>query len=152
MMRKTLSNTLAALGLAIALTAGFGQVLIFGHSLRVDVRGVRSADGVVHVLVYDRAAAFEASSAMDIAAYRTLAAAEGEMSFAFHRLTPGRYAISVHHDENANNGFDTIDGAPLEGYAYSRNVGRRDLPTFDQAAFVLGKEVAISPIAMIYPD
>jgi uncharacterized protein (DUF2141 family) len=39
----------------------------------------------------------------------------------FEDLPAGTYAISIHHDENANGKFDTSLGMPKEGYGMSNN-------------------------------
>jgi uncharacterized protein (DUF2141 family) len=55
----------------------------------------------------------------------------------FPRITPGRYAVSVFHDENSNSKMDTnFMGIPREGVGASNNArGHFGPPKFDDAAF-----------------
>ena len=54
-------------------------------------------------------------------------------------LAPGRYAISVFHDANANAKLDTFAGIPKEGYGFSRNPSFKPrAPKFAEA------EIAVS--------
>jgi uncharacterized protein (DUF2141 family) len=55
----------------------------------------------------------------------------------FPRITPGRYAVSVFHDENSNGKMDTnFMGIPREGVGASNNArGHFGPPKFDDAAF-----------------
>ena len=54
-------------------------------------------------------------------------------------LPPGRYAVSVFHDANANGKLDSnMVGMPTEGYGFSRDVrGAMGPPPFEAAAFDL---------------
>ena len=55
----------------------------------------------------------------------------------FPGVAPGRYAVSVFHDENANGKMDTnFMGIPREGVGASNNArGHFGPPKFDDAAF-----------------
>ena len=47
-------------------------------------------------------------------------------------LPPGRYAVSLFHDQNSNARLDTFLGVPREGFGFSRNpVIRFGAPKFD---------------------
>lgn len=52
-------------------------------------------------------------------------------------LPPGRYAISVYHDENGNSKLDTgLFGAPKEPYGFSNNArGKFGPPDWEDAVF-----------------
>jgi uncharacterized protein (DUF2141 family) len=54
-------------------------------------------------------------------------------------LVPGRYAVSVIHDQNGNGKLDTnLVGLPTEGYGFSRDArGTIGPPGFEAAAFDL---------------
>jgi uncharacterized protein (DUF2141 family) len=54
----------------------------------------------------------------------------------FSSVAPGRYAIAVVHDENANGKLDRIMGLPSEGVGTSRDArGHFGPPKFEDAAF-----------------
>ena len=53
-------------------------------------------------------------------------------------VTPGRYAVSVFHDQNSNAKLDTFLGVPREGFGFSRNpVIRFGAPKFDSVGIDL---------------
>ncbi|MDA0996925.1 MAG: DUF2141 domain-containing protein [Proteobacteria bacterium] len=106
--------------------------------LTIEVSGLRSSQGTVHVAIYDRPEAFPKSDGMlnEITVPIT-----GKLATAlFSGLTPGRYAVAVYHDENSNNEFDQgLFGIPLEDFAFSN--GARAFfgpPSFSDAAIDLG--------------
>jgi uncharacterized protein (DUF2141 family) len=152
MKRKTLSNVLGIAGLAMALTVSFGGAFSKGQTMTITVDGVRSNAGVVHVLVYDEAKAFEASSATDLVTYATVPASADAISVGLHQVEAGTYALAIHHDENANDRFDTRGQTPLEGWGYSNNVGQLDVPSFADASFQFGDVAVGQSITMNYAD
>ena len=91
--------------------------------LTITVTGIRSADGLVRLAIFDNADEFpvgEKYAARDVPA-RAVA-----QTVVFTGLKPGRYAVAMHHDENGNKEMDTyFFGFPKEGYGFSR-----DAPVF----------------------
>lgn len=69
---------------------------------------------------------------------------------AFDKLSPGTYAVVVHHDENDNGKFDTnLIGIPLEGYGASNNhLPALSAPRWGESKFALergkSRELTIS--------
>ncbi len=112
--------------------------------------GLRSADGDVHVAVYDRPETFPDGEAM--AAETVLPATTSGVMAAFAGLAPGAYAVAVYHDENANHDFDRgMFGIPLEGYAFSNGATVfLGPPDFAEAAVRLGSDGAEITIEMNY--
>lgn len=150
MPRKTMSNLLAAIGVVLAVAVGFGPGAIMGKPLVVQVDGLRSDAGVVRLLVYDSAAGFEGGDLLDLAGYRVKDAVTGGVTLRLARMRTGEYAVMVHHDENANDVFDTQGAWPLEGWGYSNNVGQEAIPSFMAARVVFdGSPLTIS---MLYAD
>ncbi|MEX0693646.1 MAG: DUF2141 domain-containing protein [Rhodospirillales bacterium] len=103
--------------------------------LEVEVSGLASDQGRVHVALYDTPDAFPKSDGMLI---KTKVPIQGGVArVVFDDLKPGRYAVAVFHDENGNNSFDQgIFGIPLESYGFSS--GARAFfaaPSFEAAAF-----------------
>ncbi len=112
---------LAVAGLVFILSA-FGPVM--AAELTVEVLGLRSNDGAVHYGLYNQPGKFPdydgrfAGAQADIIERRAV--------MVFKDLKPGRYALAVYHDENANGEFDQfIFGLPLEDYGFSN-----DAPVF----------------------
>ncbi|MGI8931667.1 MAG: DUF2141 domain-containing protein [Sphingomicrobium sp.] len=61
---------------------------------------------------------------------------------------PGRYAVAVHHDLNANGDRDSQDGG---GYSRNPKVGLLNpKPAFDKAAFTVGSGPARVGVTLLY--
>ena len=65
--------------------------------------------------------------------------ANGSARCVFEKLTPGTYAVMVHHDENDNRKMDkNLLGMPLEGYGASNNrTHALSAPTWDESKVVV---------------
>ena len=118
--------------------------------LQVEVTGLRSGDGAVHLAVFATPAAFPRSEAM-LAEAIVRAKAAG-VHWVFAGLEPGTYALAVYHDENENREFDRgFLGIPLEGFGFSNDAqvffGPPDFA--DAAVTVPGKGTRIT-IRMTY--
>jgi uncharacterized protein (DUF2141 family) len=131
--------------------------------LRVDVAGLRSSHGVVLVGLYDSARSFD--RAIELAgadgflndpdrvagaALRVNAGLNGGVVFS--NLEPGRYAIIVFHDENANGRLDkNFFGVPTEPYGFSNDAqGFLGPPSFDDASILLGARDEVAVVDLIY--
>ena len=119
----------------LTLLGSFLPLSLAAAVLKVDVKGLASDRGDVHVALYDTPAAFPDSDGMII---ETKVLVHSGMARAiFDGLNPGRYAVAVYHDENGNHSFDQgIFGIPLEAYGFSS--GARAFfaaPSFEAAAF-----------------
>ena len=68
----------------------------------------------------------------------------------FDRLPPGKYAVTVMHDENDNQKLDkNFVGMPVEGYGVSNNkTYALHGPRWEESAFVLDGEPATVKIAI----
>ena len=106
--------------------------------LSVSLQGVSSQQGKLMVALYASEDAYKKKEPLQA---RSLPA-NGTRDLAFKDLTPGRYAIAVFHDENANGKLDRdANGLPLEAYGFSRNPGTRyGPPGFADAAVMLDKD------------
>ena len=111
--------------------------------LRVEVMNPRTKDGFVAAAVYDAAAGWlKEGQAVQVGRV-----AAGEKSvFLFANLPPGRYAVSVFHDENGNGKLDAnVVGIPTERYGFSRDArGKMGPPGFADAAIDLGADTTIT--------
>ncbi|MGB0504704.1 MAG: DUF2141 domain-containing protein [Pikeienuella sp.] len=137
-------------GTTLALLYVFLLPTLLGNELKIQVDGLRSTKGVVHILVYDDETAFAGSSTTDITAWASEAPTGERMVVSVGWLPPGRYAIVLHHDENADQVMNMENGLPIEGYAYSNNVGGQAEPKFSDAAFTFEQAHTLKPMKMIY--
>lgn len=102
--------------------------------LTVEVLGLRSGDGLVHFGLYDNPDTFpDKDGRLD---GTEVPISEGRAVSVFKGLKPGRYAVAVFHDENANGEFDQgLFGLPLENYGFSNKAFVFfSPPAFDSAA------------------
>lgn len=112
--------------------------------LTVEVRGLRSNGGAVHFGLYDKPGGFPEYDGR-IAGARTGIedGIKGWRAVAvFKGLKPGRYALAVYHDENANGEFDQfIFGLPIEDYGFSNGATVFfGPPSFEDAAVTVPAE------------
>lgn len=120
--------------------------------LTLNIDQLRSAKGVVSLVVFSNAGTFNSFDADQAEGFISQRAQTGQMTFSFHGLTTGEYAVSIHHDENRNGELDMVKAIPKEGYAYSNNVGKDADPTFAKASFFVSGKGASQDINMIYHD
>ena len=86
--------------------------------LTVEVLGLRSGDGLVHFGLYDNPDTFPDKDGRLGGTEAPITG--GKAVSVFKGLKPGRYAVAVFHDENANGEFDQgLFGLPLENYGFS---------------------------------
>lgn len=116
----------------------------------VDVRGLRSARGLIQACLTALPRAFP-DCRRDPAARRLTVAAQSGESLRFAALPPGRYAVSLLHDENGNGRADMALVVPREGFGFSRDAPVRfGPPPFSRAAFRVGEAPVIVPIRIRY--
>ena len=117
--------------------------------LDVEVHGVRNARGVVHACLSRSPRHFPDCRADPAALRQTVPAAARAMRFP--GVAPGRYALTLFHDENSNQRLDTLMGIPREGFGFSRNPTIRfGAPRFEQVSIELGGGVTRQSIRMQY--
>ena len=119
--------------LAVMLLLGAGPA---PTGVDLTVENLRNARGILQLCVTSDASYFPDCKGDPSAISRSVAASEPSATFS---LPPGRYAISLIHDENGNGKLDTTLGIPREGFAFSRNPKIRfGPPRFDEASFQVG--------------
>lgn len=122
-----------------------------GCLLTVHVDGLRNHKGVVGCAVFHSPAGWPEN---DVEAYtRAAIPVNGEsVSIRFAHVPPGRYALVVLHDENANHRLDrNLFHVPKEGFGFSRNprVGL-SAPSWRDAALELTCPATQVEIHLIY--
>ncbi|RYZ74012.1 MAG: DUF2141 domain-containing protein [Lysobacteraceae bacterium] len=141
-MNRNVASPLASIVLATALSLAATGAAVAGE-LTVNLHGIRVQGGLVKVAVVDSQQAWDGGAAP---VQVDGAPAQGETAkFTFKDLKPGRYAVMVTHDENANGKLDmNVMGMPLEGYGFSNNPSVMRKPTWEEAGFeVSGSDAAI---------
>ena len=129
------------LGLAAASPA-------YAEPLTVELDGVRSASGPLHISVQTREQFMQESG---VAGEIVRAPRAGAHRFSYE-LPPGEYAVSVWHDDNGNGQFDKNERhMPLDGWALTNGESLRGEPSFDQVRIVHGAAAAATVrLRMIY--
>ena len=120
--------------LALVVTASASPMLV----LDVEVQGLRNARGQIHASLTRNRAHFPDCSKDPEAIKRTTPASKPQLRFT--GFPPGDYALTVLHDENANDRMDKVLGVPKEGFGFSRSpVVRFGPPRFEQVRIALAK-------------
>ncbi|HFD11920.1 MAG TPA: DUF2141 domain-containing protein [Crenotrichaceae bacterium] len=144
---QLINRRLAVLTLSISLM--ILSYPIQGASLIVDVSGIDSAQGMVRVGLYDKAAGFpDEHQFMQGRVAPASDSVDGKLTVRFESVKPGDYAVAGYHDINNNDELDTnLLGIPDEPYGASR-AARNVLspPDYGDARFKLdavGKRISI---------
>lgn len=127
---------LAAAAVLFVLAAPAKPQAIPTSVIRVKIDGLHSDKGQVMCALFSSAKDFPRNA--DNAVARTQSAiAQGKAVCEFNGVVPGRYAVSIFHDENSNGKLDrNFMGIPREGVGASNNaIGHFGPPKFDAAAF-----------------
>ena len=139
---RFLRTAALSVGLFLTLTPRFLPLLEAQSTatVTVHVTGARNAKGKIRATLFRDAKGFpnDASQAVstqggDIDPQTSSAQIE------FTDLRPGNYAVSVFHDENANQKIDkNFVGVPKEGYGASNNPKKKmGPPNFEETKFQL---------------
>ncbi|MBX7541604.1 DUF2141 domain-containing protein [Qipengyuania sphaerica] len=136
---------------ALALGAG-APAADQGSTITVTVTNLRNADGVVLACMTTNEKSFPKCRGVAGAQAAKVAAHEGTLTLTFTDVKPGRYAIALLHDENANGKADRALGMmPKEGFGFSRDAPvRMGPPKFSDAVFEHGAQDRAMTIRMRY--
>ncbi len=116
------------------------------------VTGLRSAKGQVLACLTTQPRAFP-NCTKDPAAHKLTVpvVAGGTVRLDFGPVAPGRYAISMIHDENGNGKADMALFMPKEGFGFSRDAPVRfGPPSFNSAAFMVAEDAVQHSVRMRY--
>ncbi len=130
--RPGVGRTLIAIGAAALLLPAATPA----SDVTVTASGLRSEKGVVRACMTADPVRFPRCTG-DAASYRVTVPAGATVKLTFRNVAPGRYAIALLHDENANGKADrALSMIPKEGFGFSRDAPvRMGPPKFDAAAF-----------------
>ena len=127
---------IARLAVAILALAGLSGAapLDQPQSVSMALEGLRSGKGQILVCVTRMPQYFPDCTQDPDKRHFAVAAQGGAVTLG--AMAPGRYAIAIIHDENANGKLDTFAGIPREGVGFSRNPALRfGAPSFQSASF-----------------
>lgn len=136
---------IAAILLALPLSAATNP----SATLEVDVSGLRDGRGIIRACMTANPAHFP--NCQGDPAARTESVPGDARQIVFRGLPPGRYALAIFHDANANHRLDTFMGIPREGFGFSRNpVVRFGAPHFDKVNIDLPPGFARTSVKLQY--
>lgn len=131
--------------LLLLLAAANGSTATF----QIDVEGLRGSRGLIQACITRDPGHFPDCRGDPLAVTQTMPAASRQMRFV--GLSPGRYAVSLLHDANANARLDMLFGIPREGIGFSRNPAFRfGAPPFDAVDIDLSAGFTRTTIRMRY--
>lgn len=134
-LKQSLALTFATASLTIA---GAAQAL----TLTVEVTDARSTQGTVNAAVFNAESSW--LKAAEAARLVKVPTADGTTLLVFTDLAPGRYALSIYHDENGNGQLDkNVLGMPTERYGFTGNSGLMGAPSFTDAAVDLQADTTL---------
>lgn len=117
--------------------------------LEIEIEGLRNAKGVIQACLTRKARGFPDCEHDPQALTVTAPAGDGSVRFA--GFAPGRYAVTLFHDENQNRKLDKLIAVPREGFGFSRNPAIRfGAPGFDETEIELPAGITRHTIRMRY--
>ncbi|WP_395622069.1 DUF2141 domain-containing protein [Sphingomonas daechungensis] len=118
-------------------------------TVEVDLTALRNSHGTIHACMTRNPAFFPNCKKDPEALKQSVPANVRRLEFT--GVPAGRYALSVFHDENANQKLDTLVGIPKEGFGFSRNpVIRFGPPRFDKVSIELPSGFTRTSVRMQY--
>lgn len=108
-----------------------------GADLKIELTGLRSDRGVVHLCLTANHQRFLACKDDPAAVARTVPAGRAHQ-LDLGTVSPGTYALLIVHDENRNGRLDMMMGIPREGFGFSNNPAMRPrAPRWDEIRFTM---------------
>ncbi len=118
-------------------------------NLQVSISGASSDTGSIRILVFSKPSGFPDQVKQAVRSI-SLPSKNGQASFKLTDLPTGTYAIGVIHDQDNNGKLSTnAVGYPTEKFGFSNNPKVYfGPPSFEKAAFVLGKTAVSLEISL----
>lgn len=130
---------------AILALAVVAAVPAFAADLRIEVAGLRNANGTVYAAVCTEDQFLQPACTH----FGSAPASSGVVEVT--GVPPGTYAVQVVHDENDNRTLDRPGFLPTEGMGFSRDAPMRfGPPRWADASFELTEAGATVPLTMRY--
>lgn len=121
-------------------------------NIEVDITQVKNNDGLVRVVLFNKAAGFPGDHTVALQTIN-VDAKKDVTHVVFKEVPYARYAIAILHDENSNGKMDTnLFGIPREGYCVSNDAKGSTFgpPKFADAAFTLSEATKRLKVRMNY--
>jgi uncharacterized protein (DUF2141 family) len=119
-------------------------------SIAIEIGGLRSQRGQIMACMTTNPKAFPDCQKDPQALHLTAPAVNGEI-IQFKSVQPGRYAVALFHDENANGRMDKMMMMPREGFGFSRDAPLQfGPPKFGAASFAVGNTQVRTSIKVRY--
>ena len=117
--------------------------------LSVIVEQVRNSNGEIRLAIFDIPDQFPQGKELD---GKSVPAKLGVVTANFKGLSPGIYAVAIHHDENSDKKMNTnFIGWPQEGYGFSNDARVIfSSPVFEAASFDLDSGNKVVRLQVIY--
>lgn len=131
------SRLLFWLGLSLVLLSSNGFAQIECSSINVKIQNISNNSGVIACAIFESEEGFPKKFLKFASKVMITQIIGKDASFKFSDIKPGKYAISVIHDENYNGKLDTNWlGIPKEGYGFSSGAEvTLSAPSFSDAVF-----------------
>ena len=118
-------------------------------NLTVTVEQVRNSRGEIRFAIFDIPSEFPQGNELYS---KHIPAQLGIVTIRFYNLSPGAYAIAIHHDENSDGEMNTnFIGLPKEGYGFSNDAKVIfSPPVFEAAAFFMNLDDKSIRLRVVY--
>lgn len=105
-------------------------------TVELKITNIKSSSGKIHVAFYDQEESFKKSKNPYLLK-KFDSTEEAELQVQIEGVPPGKYAIAIYHDVNANEDLDkNFFGIPKEPYGFSNNPKAKwSAPRFNEIAF-----------------
>lgn len=115
------------------LLLGSAFQILAQNALTVNINNIKGDKGAIRVALFNQEDQFLKTAFKG----QEVTVSGSSVSLTFENLPAGKYAISVMHDENANDELDSnFIGIPKEGFGFSNNAKSTfGPPKFEEASF-----------------
>jgi uncharacterized protein (DUF2141 family) len=121
-----------------------------GGDLQVQVSGLRSTKGTVHLCLSPSPARFLQCKDDPAAVSRSIPAA-GAGRLDLGAVKAGTWALLVVHDENRNGRLDMMMGIPREGFGFSNNPAVKPRPPrWEEIRFTVPQSASVQQVRIRY--
>ena len=136
--------------MVLAALATMGAAKGPAPDLKVELSGLRSAKGVVHLCLTGNQQRFLDCKGDPAAVARTIPAGKAH-SLDLGTVKPGTYALLIVHDENGNGRLDMMMGIPREGFGFSNNPAMRPrAPRWEEIRFTMPEAALTQQVRIRY--
>ncbi len=123
--------------------------LALATDVTIIIREIKPKVGTIRLTLFDNPLSFKKRDYQVAFAALEIKSKSSELRITFHDIPVGKYALSIHHDENDNDKMDKEFLFPKEGYAFSDHWSGIGAPSFDEAALKVERQ-NISIIATMH--